>query len=128
MTFTRHEEFINPSRISPALLVIRNTTQASQSARLNVGSRVAICVSAGMCLESFMVEPHQGTGSAPRKRRYLSLLFHNQEWERWESCMCLAFSETFLFTQMTDFAVHMGSVISPAKAEGSSSVTLPRRM
>jgi hypothetical protein len=128
MVFTRCEEFVNVARISPNLLVMKPPVINKPHLRINVAadtsanatSQVAICVSPGMATECFLVQPHPGSGSAPRMRSYMSLMFHNQEWERWEAVMCLCFGESCLYTPMTKFAVHMGSILGPP---GTSSTT-----
>ncbi|KAJ7474493.1 hypothetical protein B0H11DRAFT_2236178 [Mycena galericulata] len=112
MLLTRDGIYINPSRISPALIVARPIVTGGRTLRINVESKIAVCVSPGMCMESWLVEPHTGSGASPRKRKFLSLLFHTQEWERWESFMCLSFGEDFLFASMTKDAVHMGSILA----------------
>ncbi|KAJ7111512.1 hypothetical protein C8R44DRAFT_632986 [Mycena epipterygia] len=47
-------------------------------------------------------------------RKWLSGIFHNQEWERFESLMCLVFGETVLHAQIsTKHAVSFQTMISP---------------
>ncbi|KAJ7438332.1 hypothetical protein B0H11DRAFT_1935371 [Mycena galericulata] len=112
MTMTRDGSFINPARISPALIVTRPTTTGSVSMRINIENKTAICVSPGMCMESWVTNPYTGGGDNGRKRKLISLMFHSQEWERWEAFMCLCFGEDHMFTAMTRYAVQMGTMLS----------------
>ncbi|KAJ7440930.1 hypothetical protein B0H11DRAFT_2252467 [Mycena galericulata] len=111
MVMTHDGAFINPARISPALIETRPASNGSTQRRLNVEGKVAICVSPGMCSESYLVRPHVGSGVNGRKRKFISLTLHNQEWERWESFMCLCFAQAHLFTPMTRSAIQIGSML-----------------
>ncbi|KAJ7075572.1 hypothetical protein C8R43DRAFT_1143783 [Mycena crocata] len=102
----------NPARVSPADITTRPTQTGSMNMRVNVDSRVAICWSPGMILESFL------TNSTAR-RKYIALLLHSQEWQRWEAFMCLVFAEQHLFSPMTRLAIHIGSVINQGKGSQS---------
>ncbi|KAJ7723942.1 hypothetical protein DFH07DRAFT_971365 [Mycena maculata] len=112
VTFTRSGVFINPSQISPALIWIRPTRTSGTSQRINIGSKVAICVSAGMCSESKLTRIVRTFGPQPREHKYMALTLHNQDYERWESWMCLCFGHDVLYTPMTNLAIQLGTILT----------------
>ncbi|KAJ7156833.1 hypothetical protein C8R43DRAFT_949100 [Mycena crocata] len=112
MSATRDGVYVNPARVSPAAITTRPTQSGSMNMRVNVDSRVAICWSPGMILESFLTDP-------TARRKYIALLLHSQEWQRWEAFMCLVFAEEHLFSPMTRLAIHIGSVINQGKGSQS---------
>ncbi|KAJ7171852.1 hypothetical protein C8R43DRAFT_1120224 [Mycena crocata] len=118
ITFTQLGVYLNPSKASPALVVIRPTSPGSTNLRINIGAKVAICVSVGMLIESYLTDATSGGGN--RLRKYIALLLHNQCWERWEAFMCLVFAEEYMFTPMTRLAIHMGSVLNPPPKNDSA--------
>ncbi|KAJ7114753.1 hypothetical protein C8R44DRAFT_880832 [Mycena epipterygia] len=88
--------------------------------RLHVDDRIATCVSALFCSESKLVSPQKIGGKSDRMRKWLSGIFHNQEWERFESLMCLVFGETVLRAQIsTKHAVSFQTMISPDNLSSS---------
>ncbi|KAJ7511746.1 hypothetical protein B0H11DRAFT_1899282 [Mycena galericulata] len=111
MIMTHDGVFMNPARVSPSLIETRPISNGNTQRRIHVDGKVAICVSPGMCSESFLTRPHTGSGVNGRKRKFIALTFHNQEWERWESFMCLCFAQPHLFTPMTKTAIHLGSML-----------------
>ncbi|KAJ7462650.1 hypothetical protein B0H11DRAFT_1923118 [Mycena galericulata] len=100
MIMTQDGAFINPARISPVQIETRPTSNGSTQRRLYVDGKVAICVSPGMCSESFLVRPHTGGGANGRKRKLIALTLHNQEWERWESFMLINPKKVNYFTMV----------------------------
>ncbi|KAJ7240493.1 hypothetical protein C8J57DRAFT_1245294 [Mycena rebaudengoi] len=114
MDFTRSGIYVNPSRISPSLITIRSTTGTSTTNfRMLVEGSVAISVMAGMCTESHITEAMPGAGNPPpRLRRFLCLMPHNLDWERWQSFICLVYGHRVLFSPITANAIHMGSMLS----------------
>ncbi|KAK7013160.1 hypothetical protein R3P38DRAFT_2404215, partial [Favolaschia claudopus] len=110
MTFTQaNDTFVNPIRCSPGLMRLKQAAFGTSPStyRLSIGNHAAICVSAGMCMESYIMEPTQSGGNPPRLRKYISLLLHNQDWERWESFLCVCFGQYELYAQITAKAVNM---------------------
>ncbi|KAJ6497118.1 hypothetical protein C8R47DRAFT_1212657 [Mycena vitilis] len=86
--FTRSGIFINPCRVSPAIVTSQPTKSTGSGRRLNVDDKkVATCVTAGMCLQSHVATAVKTYGPAGREHKFLHLLFHNQDWERWEAFM-----------------------------------------
>ncbi|KAJ7168105.1 hypothetical protein C8R43DRAFT_945362 [Mycena crocata] len=110
LTFERDGQYMNPVRNTPAIMQIKPTGPGSASLRVNIQSKVAICVSAGMLTESFLMEPQtSGAGLNARQRKLLALMLYNQDWERWESFMCTVFCELFMYSPMSGMALHIGS-------------------
>ncbi|KAJ7733482.1 hypothetical protein B0H16DRAFT_1468073 [Mycena metata] len=95
--------FINPSRVSPLRLSSQSTTAASPTQRLMV--------------ESVLVEAAKISPKSERMRKWVSGVFHNQEWERFESLMCLVFGEDLMYTQISPKkAVSFQTMLSPDSA------------
>ncbi|KAJ7640376.1 hypothetical protein DFH06DRAFT_1137830 [Mycena polygramma] len=106
--------FINPSRVSPVRLSSKVSMGSTSTLRLHVDDRIATCVSALFCSESKVVAPVKIGGKSERMRKWISGVFHNQEWERFESLMCLVFGEQLLRAQIsTKNAVSFQTMISP---------------
>ncbi|KAJ7664486.1 hypothetical protein DFH06DRAFT_1324037 [Mycena polygramma] len=93
--------YVNLSRVSPAVLSRQSVPGSSATQRIHVDNRVAICVSALFCTESKLVSPAKIGGKSERLRKWVSGIFHNQEWERFESLACLVFGERILRAQLT---------------------------
>ncbi|KAJ7608633.1 hypothetical protein DFH06DRAFT_1148846 [Mycena polygramma] len=111
--FTRSGIFINPCRASPAIVTIQPTNAKASAQRLNVDDRkVATCVTAGMCLQSHVATAVKTFGPAGREHKFLYLLFHNQDWERWEAFMCLCFGHKLLYASMAERAIQIGTRLS----------------
>lgn len=111
--------FINLSRIPPLDLSVRATQNASQSARLYVGERIAICVSAVCSVQSCVVAAQKLGPKTESMRKWLSGVFHDQEWERFESVLCLVFAENVMYGQITDKAISFQSMSSEANRNGA---------
>ncbi|KAJ6470778.1 hypothetical protein C8R47DRAFT_751799 [Mycena vitilis] len=108
---------INPSRVSPVRLSSRVSMGSTTTYRLHVDDRIAVCVSALFCSESKIVTPVKIGGKSDRMRKWISGVFHNQEWERFESLMCLVFGEQTLRAQISPkHAVSFQTMISPEHA------------
>lgn len=118
MTFTRKDVFVNPARISPALVEIHLTTHGSGTFRLCLGKKPAICVSPGMCTESMIIAAAKTNQTPPRDFKYVSLMLHNQEWERWESFMCFCFGHDMMHASITNSALQISSMLSKADKSG----------
>ncbi|KAF7334761.1 hypothetical protein MSAN_02374600 [Mycena sanguinolenta] len=132
MLFTQSEpHYINLSRISPLELSIRPLANNATSHRLYYREHIAICVSAICCTESHLVTARRVGINSDRTRKYVSGVFHDQNWERFESILCLVYGQKVLYGQLADKSISFQTVISPASREGqegSSSVTVPNRM
>ncbi|KAJ7709295.1 hypothetical protein B0H16DRAFT_1745939 [Mycena metata] len=117
--------FINPSRVSPLRLSRQASTGSNPTYRLLVGTRIATCVSALFCSESVVVEPAKIGAKSERMRKWISGIFHNQEWERFEALMCLVFGESVMYSQITPKkAVAFQTMISPDTAVASKDTDL----
>lgn len=67
-----------------------------------------------------VVSAGQISSKTDRTRKWISGIFHNQEWERFEAVMCLVFGEDILYAQISSKkAIAFQSVISPDMASGS---------
>ncbi|KAJ6457541.1 hypothetical protein C8R47DRAFT_1227355 [Mycena vitilis] len=109
--------FINPSRVSPLRLTSQISAGSAATQRLMVDGRVAMCVSPVFCTESFVVEARKIGANSERTRKWLSGIFHNQEWERFESLICLVFGEPILYAQLTPKkSMSFQTMMSPANA------------
>ncbi|KAJ7662640.1 hypothetical protein DFH06DRAFT_1324999 [Mycena polygramma] len=115
VVFERAEpKFINPSRVSPIVLSRQVIPGSSATQRLHVDGRVAVCVSALFCTESKLVSPSRIGGKSERMRKWVSGIFHNQEWERFESLVCFVFGEQVLRAQLSSKkALSFQTMISP---------------
>ncbi|KAJ7654008.1 hypothetical protein DFH06DRAFT_1133587 [Mycena polygramma] len=121
ITFTEAEpNFINPSRVSPLRLSRQASPGSSPTYRLLVGSHIAVCVSAVFCSESVLVEAAKIGPKSERLRKWVSGIFHNQEWERFEALTCLVFGETIMYGQISaKKAVAFQTMISPDSQHGT---------
>ncbi|KAJ7740542.1 hypothetical protein B0H16DRAFT_1464780 [Mycena metata] len=123
VTFEQAGPFINPSRVSPAEITVRPTKQGAKTTthmRINVDSSVATCVSCGMCVESAITRTLKTFGSPPREYKCISLLMHNQDWERWAAWMCLCFNEQQLYSSLSGRAVQIRTMMSSSEDDNST--------
>ncbi|KAJ7270155.1 hypothetical protein B0H12DRAFT_1178325 [Mycena haematopus] len=58
-------------------------------------------------------------------RKWISGVFHDQDWERFEAILCLVFHETTMFSQITDKAISFQTMLR--RSEGVNS-GVPERM
>ncbi|KAJ7441881.1 hypothetical protein FB451DRAFT_1190858 [Mycena latifolia] len=115
--------FINPSRVSPLRLSRQSTSGSSGSHRLAVDNRLATCVSAVFCAESVVVTAGKIGPKSERMRKWVSGIFHNQDWERFESLMCLVFGEDVMYGQINSKkAISFQTMISPELVVGTKDV------
>ncbi|KAJ7034422.1 hypothetical protein C8F04DRAFT_1183236 [Mycena alexandri] len=110
MLLVRDGVFINPTRISPADIWMRPVSDGNSSMRVNIGDKVAINVVCGMTLESYLLDPHVSGGANGRSRKYICVVLHSQDHQRWVAWNCLVFGQQYLFTPMTRSGIHFGSV------------------
>lgn len=94
--------------------------------RINVDNTVAICVSCGMCVESWVTRTAKTFGLTPREYKCISLVMHNQDWERWAAWMCLCFNEQQLYASMSNRAIQIRSIMSDPDNECQSIVSSSR--
>ncbi|KAJ7115114.1 hypothetical protein C8R43DRAFT_961204 [Mycena crocata] len=107
--------YMNPSRSSPGKASIQLTSGANPSQRLNFNDHIAICVSSLFCTESFVTQPKKIGANSDRLRKWISGVFHNQEWERFEAYMSLVFGEPLMHAQLSpEKALSFQSMMSPA--------------
>ncbi|KAJ7703375.1 hypothetical protein B0H16DRAFT_1482942 [Mycena metata] len=112
--------FINPSRASPLVLSRQLAAGASGTQRLMYDNKIAVCVSAVFCTESVVVTAAKIGGKSERLRKWVSGIFHNQDWERFEALMCLVFGQDILYAQINNKkAISFQSMISPENSSGS---------
>jgi hypothetical protein len=101
LAFVQSGRYINPSRIDPQGLRMYSPTPSSSRHRLRVLGGMAICVSSMFSVESFLtVCCERG-----RPEKHISGIFHNQEWQRFESLMCLLCGQTTLRAQFVNNAL-----------------------
>ncbi|KAJ7037572.1 hypothetical protein C8F04DRAFT_1180313 [Mycena alexandri] len=112
--------FINPSRVSPLTLSRQLAAGSSGTQRLMYDSKIAVCVSAVFCTESVVVTAAKIGGKSERLRKWVSGIFHNQEWERFEALMCLVFGQEILYAQINNKkAISFQTMISPENSSAS---------
>lgn len=117
--------FINPSRVSPLRLSRQMATGSSATQRLLVDGRIAICVSAVFCTESVVVVAGKIGPKSERTRKWVSGIFHNQDWERFEALMCLVFGQDILYAQINSkSAIAFQTMISPDASAGNKGIYL----
>ncbi|KAJ6548900.1 hypothetical protein B0H19DRAFT_1265694 [Mycena capillaripes] len=114
--------FINLSRVSPLDLTSRASAGSSQTSRLYVGDRIAICLSAVCCTESHVLAPKRIGPKTELQRKWFSGVLHDQDWERFESILCLVFGESIMYGQVTDKSISFQTMMSPdpSRAEQSN--------
>jgi hypothetical protein len=111
--------FINPARVSPVRLSTQVTSGPSSTRRLLVDGRIATCISAVFCSESVVITAEKIGQKSERTRKWVSGLFHNQDWERFESLICLVFGEDTMYAQINSRkAVAFQTMISPEPSAG----------
>ncbi|KAJ7758271.1 hypothetical protein B0H16DRAFT_1885288 [Mycena metata] len=111
--------FINLSRVSPLRLSKQASSGASATQRLLVDGKVAVCVSAIFCTDSMIISAGKIGTKTERTRKWISGILHNQDWERFESVVCLVFGEDVMYTQINNKkALAFQTMISPDSASG----------
>jgi hypothetical protein len=51
-------------------------------------------------------------GPLQREHKYINLVMHNQDWERWAAFMCFCFGQELLYAQINDLAIQVGTMLS----------------
>ncbi|KAJ7016187.1 hypothetical protein C8F04DRAFT_1349179 [Mycena alexandri] len=109
--------FVNLSRVSPLRLSKQAAAGASATQRLLVDGKIAIGLSAVFCMESMVVSAGKIGAKTDRTKKWIAGIFHNQDWERFESVVCLMFGEDLMYAQINNKkAVSFQSMISPSEA------------
>lgn len=94
--------FINPSHISPLDVSVRQIPGARTRYHLYTRSRKpAMCVSSVYCKESHLLEPTEHG----LRQKWMSGIFHSQEWECCVGLVCTAFEEECFSSQVSLDAV-----------------------
>ena len=97
LKFAKQGKYINPSRADPReIVVIPVRISTSERLHLYVGDQVAICVSPIFSVEDHLRDPSE----VGLKQKYISGIFHSQEWERLCGFMCMAFQKEYLSAQL----------------------------
>ncbi|KAJ7171227.1 hypothetical protein C8R46DRAFT_1216805 [Mycena filopes] len=118
--------YINPSRVSPGIITMRPAGGVNQF-RISVDNHGAVCVSSGMCTESHIIDPVASSGVPARYRKFICLMLHNQDWERWAAFMCHCFGYKVMHCAMTAKAIQLGTRISPIGDSARAGEQLARR-
>ncbi|KAK6974081.1 hypothetical protein R3P38DRAFT_2812267 [Favolaschia claudopus] len=123
MNFKSRGRFFAPQRESPDhVMLAQEPGTASSAYKLYIGSEYAIGVTPGLCFESYLVDTFRSNANPPRYRKFISLLFHNQDWERFVSFMCCCFDRRMLHTQMTGKALQFSTKMNTVDAVKQTSV------
>ncbi|KAJ7471248.1 hypothetical protein B0H11DRAFT_1919809 [Mycena galericulata] len=108
---------INPSRVDPRRIASQATSPDLSRYLLVIDGKTALCVSSVMSTDSVLSAGRSFGRSRPRK--WLSGLFHNQEYERFVSFMCLAFGASTMYAQLLNAAVTFQTALGPLPGGGS---------
>jgi hypothetical protein len=112
MDFTESGQHINPARIAPSRITVQptKTKTGSSNKRFHIGPSVAVCITAGMCYNSSIVDYVYTSGNDPWVYKHIHVILHTQDWERWEAFMCHCFGEPFMYTSMIHKAVQFSTI------------------
>ncbi|KAJ7902345.1 hypothetical protein B0H13DRAFT_1882593 [Mycena leptocephala] len=113
ITFIAKGIHCNPSRVNPNTMSRIQHAQKTNQDVLSVGDRPAVFLSCGSCTESHVTVAVASSSTPPRYRKFISLLYHNQDYERYEAFMCLCFNRVSLYTSMSEKAIQMQTLLSP---------------
>ena len=97
LKFAKQGRYINPSHADPReIVVIPVRISTSERLHLYVGDQAAICVSPIFSVDDHLRDPSE----IGLKQKYISGIFHCQEWERFCGFMCMAFQKEYLSAQL----------------------------
>ncbi|KAF9050080.1 hypothetical protein BJ165DRAFT_1401887 [Panaeolus papilionaceus] len=104
--FSMFQELLNPSRGSPLSVELRQI-RIKQYTRLNVyrGAKPMIGVSCGFVTESQLLTP----SDSGLRQKYIRIIMHSQEWERFTSWMCMVFGQQSLHAQLARDAMEFST-------------------
>jgi hypothetical protein len=111
--------FINPSRINPSCISVQSTTVDGSRYIMMSSGAVATCVSSVMSTESRLVYGRSVGKSLPRK--WLTGMFHNQEYERFSALVCMAFGVAVVYGQLSNGGVMFQTRLGPPIGTGEVS-------
>ncbi|KAJ7143093.1 hypothetical protein C8R43DRAFT_1130883 [Mycena crocata] len=109
--------YINLSRCSPLGLSAHTSAGSSQTVRLQIGDKIAICVTPVCLTESCLFAP-KAVGRGDRYRKWMMGITHDYDHERLVSMLSLVFGEPILYAQMVDKAISFQTMLSPANDSG----------
>ncbi|KAK7001025.1 hypothetical protein R3P38DRAFT_2796510 [Favolaschia claudopus] len=117
ISFVRSGRFINGSRAPPTDVVMRPANSRANpeinAYRVCVGDVGAICVSVGMC--TFSSLGRLAPAANNKFKKYIAIVLHNQDWERFESWACVCFNEPVLYCQMSGKAIQLSTRLSTSE-------------
>ncbi|KAH6908653.1 hypothetical protein BKA70DRAFT_1426554 [Coprinopsis sp. MPI-PUGE-AT-0042] len=124
LEFRSSGSFINPCRISPLEVGAWSVPGPRIRSHLHtLDGRPAVCVSPVMCDKSYLqAPPERGL-----RQKWMSGIFHSQEWERFVGFMATVFGHERLSAQLARDAIqfttraHFGKVYEPRSSGGSMS-------
>ncbi|KAJ2911861.1 hypothetical protein MD484_g8554, partial [Candolleomyces efflorescens] len=109
INFTSHRNFVNPSRVSPLSLLVRSVPGARTRYYLYTKERMpAMCVSSVYCKESHLLAPPD----RGLRQKWLSGIFHSQEWERCVGLVCTMFKHRYVSAQLCQDAMQFSTKAS----------------
>ncbi|KAJ7697471.1 hypothetical protein B0H17DRAFT_1130438 [Mycena rosella] len=115
--------FINLSRVSPVRLSSSVSAGSSTTMRLQVNGRIAVCLTSICVTELHVVTARNIGAKSERRRKWISGVPHDYDWECLESIVCLTFRKRTMYGQMSDKAISFQTMISPENAKTSDATT-----
>lgn len=111
--FRRYGRYINPCRISPLDVLIKSVPGSTFKYHLHGADRkVLVCLVPVLCRNSYLMEPNGQT----MRKKYITGIFHSQEWERFIGFICTAFDQLELEAQLLQDAIQFAT--RPESAQG----------
>ncbi|KAJ3504935.1 hypothetical protein NMY22_g17759 [Coprinellus aureogranulatus] len=104
--FRSYKNYVNPARVSPLDLCIRTIPGKNIRSHLYTREREpAMCLSTVLCRESHVLQP------PPKglRQKWLSGVFHSQEWERTVGAICTSFGHDVLQAQLMKDAMQFAT-------------------
>ncbi|KAF9041178.1 hypothetical protein BJ165DRAFT_1406163 [Panaeolus papilionaceus] len=117
LNFVVQDQWVNPSRASPLDVELREVIVGGAS-RLNMyrGNSPAIGISTGYVSESFVLGAPVNSGV---RQKFLSIIFHSQEWERFCGWVCMVFGRDAMHAQLAQDALKFSTRVESVKGQGS---------
>ncbi|KAF9051702.1 hypothetical protein BJ165DRAFT_1524611 [Panaeolus papilionaceus] len=124
LTLTQNGRFINPSRLSPLEVQLREV-RVNNNLRYNVyrGDVPAIALSCGYLWDSFLTAPKP----IGLSQKMVSVVLHKQEWERLVAFCCMIFNVDVIAAQVAQSALQFStrSDWDPNVVQGQASTATP---
>ncbi|KAH6879351.1 hypothetical protein BKA70DRAFT_1447935 [Coprinopsis sp. MPI-PUGE-AT-0042] len=118
--FVSFEAFINPSRASPLDVCCKQIIGAKPKYYLyTIDQKPAIFISTVFCDTSHLVDPPE----RGLVQKWMSGIFHTQEWEQFVGFMCMVFNHEHLAAQLNKDAIQFATKASFGRAQDGSSST-----